>query len=166
VVLLGFSQALPVKREAFDEAMERLTALQKKTGLAFTVSVGAVIMPKDSAPGPGIRNRGEFLPPGTHDYREVIEWVIEHNEKARTLLPVSIFRTGLEDAPVMYGQQQTNASLARIARGIFFEHGITLETDPHEVSRILGVVPDASQARSPEPFSPARALSSGYHKEY
>ncbi|GEM_PF-3521561 len=144
VVLLGFSRQLPIDEDVFRTTMERLTALQKKTGLDFTVSVGAVIMPKEAAQG-SPRKHGEWLLDG-HDYREVIEWVVEHNRNARAerLLPVDIFRTGLEDAPVMYGKQQTNASLVRMARRIFAEHNVGIVTDQNKANRILGVAPELS----------------------
>jgi hypothetical protein len=137
VVLLGFSEGLPINEETFLEAMKRLTALQKKTGLDFTISVGAVIMPKNMAPHE--RHYGETLPPGKHDYREVIEWVIDYNRKAKKsgVLPVSIFRTGLEDTPVLYGKQQTNASLTRHATDIFREHDIKIETNQQKVNDTL-----------------------------
>ncbi len=137
VVLMGFSQGLPIKKATFLEAMGRIDDLQAKTGLHFVVSVGAVIMPKDAATTP--RDRGERLPEGKHDYREVIDWVVEYNEEARAsgAVPVTIFRSGLEDTPVLYGVPQTNASLVEHVRDLLAEHGIVPEQDLGKVRELL-----------------------------
>ncbi len=143
VVLLGFSKGLPIERQAFNKAMKKLTKLSKKLGVPILVSVGAVIRPNEASEIKGGRSHGQGLEDGKHDYREVIEWVVDHNKTAesRGVLPVSIFRTGLEDAPVMYGVQQTNASLAFMANHILRELAVPVELDINKVRAMMAVDP-------------------------
>lgn len=132
VILLGFSAALPIHRDVYEGSLARLDRFRRLTGLRLAVSVGGVIRPNEAAPGPLPRRHGGRLPEGTHDYREIIEWVLADDR-------VDAIRVGLEDTPLLYDRQRTNADLVRQAREICEELGGRVETDPARVRATFGL---------------------------
>ena len=128
VLILGFSNGLPINRETYDEALKHIEELREKTGFAITVSCGAVIRPSEAAKNLGKRGDGE------HDYPEVMNWVAEDDR-------VDAFRVGMEDSPFMHGKPWTNTDMVDHAREFFAAKEIPIETTPSKVRRAFNLPP-------------------------
>lgn len=131
VILLGFSAHLPITKAAYEDAVSRALAIGQSAGVRVHITVGAAIHPNAAHPGPE-RRPGEPLPPGKHDLMEVIELVANDPR-------IESFRAGIEDSPVMYGEQKSNAQLIRHARSVFESLGVEIELDVAETRRIFAL---------------------------
>jgi uncharacterized protein (DUF849 family) len=122
--LFGYSNRLPIERRQFDKAMNWVTQIERRAGVNAHVTVGAAIAPHAAARK--ARGRNQSLEVGTHDYREVFEWVVQDPR-------VDSFRVGLEDVPELYGCHQSNTDLAKHAAELCDEYGVRVMTDPYEI---------------------------------
>lgn len=118
VILLGFSNGLPIDKKTYEEALIKIEDLRRGIDQPTVISVGAVIRPKEA-------NEwfSEPAKKGNHDYIEVMQWVASDPR-------VNIFRVGLEDTPKLYRHQLTNPGLVSHAVQFFNGHGRDVITDP------------------------------------
>ena len=141
VILLGFSNGLPIDKKTYEEALRNIEDLRRGIDQPTVISVGAVIRPKEASAFP------RPLLKGKHDYQEVMEWVTNDPR-------VNIFRVGLEDTPELYGWQLTNPQLVTHAVNFFNGHGRDVITDPKilraafAVSKVGGV-PSPGKRKKP-----------------
>jgi len=126
VILPGFSAGFPITRQAYETALRQIDIFRERSGLPVTVTCGIAIRPEDA------RNYANFSEPGKHDYKEVLEWIAEDNR-------VDVFRAGVEDTPVLYGDHTSNGGLIRHIAGLCRKKGIKVETDIETVRRQFGL---------------------------
>jgi uncharacterized protein (DUF849 family) len=131
VILLGFSAHLPIAKETYNAAIERVQQLAARAGMIAKITVGAAISPPQAYCGP-VRESGQSLPPCKHDYREVIEWVADDSR-------VASFRVGLEDTPELFGQKPSNADLVEHVREVFGGLSVPIELDIIAARRAIGL---------------------------
>ena len=126
VVLLGFSNGLPIDKDTYEEALRNIEDLRRGVDYPTPITVGAVIRPKEAC------KRFFELSKGEHDYHEVMEWVTGDPR-------VDIFRVGLEDTPELYRHQWRNPNLVSHAADFFDGHGLRIETDPNVLRERFGL---------------------------
>lgn len=126
VILLGFSNGLPINKETYEEALRNIEDLRRGVNYPTCITVGAVIRPKEAS-----RSFLDDLPNNIHDYYQVMEWVVDDPR-------VNIFRVGLEDTPELYGEQWTNPELITHVAEFFDSRGRVIEKDPNALRNILG----------------------------
>lgn len=139
VLLFGVTSELPVKSETFKWTMEQVEEFKKLPSIKnkqVVVSVRAIIRPNEAYGKK--RQKGDPISDNFHDYRQVIEWVVDHNREHPDKR-IDAFGIGLEDTPVQNGMQQTNRSLIKLARDIFEEYGVAAETQVPVVRKTFGL---------------------------
>ena len=127
VVLLGFSDGLPIDKKTYEVALKEIEDLRKGVEHPAVITVGAVIPPQKAKKESSIR-----FEPGKHDYHEVMQWVTDDHR-------VGLFRVGLEDTPELYGKQRKNAELVAHAAEFFDKKGVEIVTDAHVLREAFGL---------------------------
>ncbi len=135
VLLPGFSNGFQITRKDYEIALKSVEDFQSYTQLPVTVTCGAVIVP------PMAKASRHDLSNNKHDYREVFNWIAEDNR-------VDVFRTGIEDTPVLYGRDQTNEDLVKHAAYLCNVFDIPIETDPNIVRDRFGFPHDPPETLS------------------
>ncbi len=127
VLLLGFSNGLPISKETYEQALKNIEDLRRGINQPTVITVGAVIRPKESSESPV-----NPLTQGQHDYHEVMDWVVDDPR-------IDIFRVGLEDTPKCYGWQWKNHELVEYAVDFFLNRGRDILTDPAILRNHMGL---------------------------